>query len=388
MATAGNPGERRPAPTVLQVLPQLVTGGVERGTVDLAAALTAAGWRAVVASAGGQMAREIERAGGVHVNLPLAAKSPFRIWRNAAALATVIARYDVDIVHARSRAPAWSALLAARRTGRHFVTTFHNAYGARSALKRLYNSVMARGERVIAISDFVARHVAAAYRVPPERLRIVPRGVDVARFDPSRVSPERVIEQARHLGIRDDAAVVLLPGRLTRWKGQLVLLDAVSRLGRDDLQCIILGSGRERYRRELIAAASRLGLASACRIVEDSGDMPAAYLLADVVVSASTEPEGFGRVAVEAEAMGRPVVATAHGASLETVIPGETGWLVPPGDAAALAQALRTALGLSPERRADLGARAREFVHARFTSALMAERTLAVYREVLGETPW
>jgi glycosyltransferase involved in cell wall biosynthesis len=368
---------------VLQIVPRLVIGGVERGTVDMAAALTAAGWRAIVASEGGPMVREIERAGGVHVELPLASKNPLVMRANIGRLVELIERQTVDIVHARSRAPAWSAVSAAQRTGAHFITTFHNVYGGEGWLKRRYNGVMAEGERVIAISHFVAEHAARVYGVAPQRLRVIHRGVDVGRFDPDRVTAERVVYLARQWQLPDGAPVVMLPGRLTRWKGHIVLMEAIARLKRPDIQCLIVGSGGEKYRQELVDAALRLGLAGSCRIIEDCRDMPAAYQLADIVVSASTEPEGFGRVIVEAQAMGRPVIATDHGGARESVIDGETGWLVPPGDAASLSDAIAMLLHRSQNQRVAHGARAIDHVRAHFTTAHMTERTLDVYSEVL-----
>jgi len=286
-------------------------------------------------------------------------------------------------VHARSRAPAWSALAASRRTGRHFVTTFHNAYGAKSWLKRRYNRVMAEGERVIAISEFVGRHVGEIYGVPADRLRIVARGVDIARFDPDRTSHERVIALARQWGLPDGVPVVMLPGRISRWKGHGVLLEALRQLGRSTLHCVIVGGGSERYRRELTAAIRRRPLPCSVSVLEECRDMAAAYMLADVVVSASTEPEGFGRVIVEAQAMGRPVIASAHGGAAETVLPGETGWLVPPGDATALARALAEALDLEASQRMILAERAIAHVREEFSTSRMTERTIAVYEELL-----
>jgi glycosyltransferase involved in cell wall biosynthesis len=374
-----------PPPSVLQVVPRLASGGVERGTVEISAALVAAGWRSYVVSAGGRMVHEVTRHGGHHITLPLAAKNPISIRRNVARLAAVIEELGIDLVHARSRAPAWSAYEAARRKGRHFVTTFHNAYAAGSRLKRWYNSVMGRGERVIAISRFVAEHAIATYALPPERVRIIERGVDLARFDPQRVSQERVIRLAREWRIPDDRAVVMLPGRLTRWKGQLDLIAALARLGRRDLCCLLVGSdeGRGSFRREVEREIARRGLADVVCIVPDCTDMPAALMLADVVVSASNRPEGFGRVIVEAQAMGRPVIATDHGGARETVLPGETGWLVPPADPQALAAAIAEALALSLADRMALAERAIAHVRAKFSTALMCARTLAVYEEVL-----
>lgn len=381
-STAPAPPGTRP-PGVLQVVPRLVTGGVERGTVEVAAALVAAGWKAVVASAGGPMAREVERAGALHVELPLASKNPLTLRRNAERLAQLIRRERIDIIHARSRAPAWSALGAARRTGCRFVTTFHNAYGAESWLKRRYNSVMAQGERVIAISRFVGEHAMTVYGVPAERLRVIERGVDFNRFDPERVSHERVIRLARDWRLPDGAPLVMLPGRLTRWKGQLVLIDAMARLGREDLRCLLVGAGGGRYRRQLLDTISRRGLDRIFQLIDDCRDMPAAYMLADVVVSASTRPEGFGRVIAEAQAMGRPVIATNHGGAREIVLDGETGWLVPPEDAEALAAAVARALALSAEQRMVLAERGIAHMRQHFTTQAMTDRTIRVYEEIL-----
>jgi glycosyltransferase involved in cell wall biosynthesis len=381
---AAPPAEGRP-PTVLQVLPALVSGGVERGTVEVSAALVAAGWRSCVASAGGPLAREIERHGGEHFTLPLASKNPLAIYRNVRRLIRLIERLDADIVHARSRAPAWSALAAARRTGRHWVTTYHNPYGHGSRLRRRYNSVMGSGERVIAISHFVAAHAIETYGIAPEKVRVIQRGVDLARFDQNRVGAERLVRLAREWRLEDGRAVVMLPGRITRWKGQLDLVAALAKLGRSDLQCLFVGSdeGRRGFRRELERAILAHGLAGICHCVDACRDMPAAYMLADVVVSPANRPEGFGRVIVEAQAMGRPVVATDHGGARETVLPGITGWLTPPGDAAALAAAIAEALVLTAEQRAALAERAVAHVRAHFTTARMCEETLAVYEEIL-----
>ncbi|HUH86154.1 MAG TPA: glycosyltransferase, partial [Stellaceae bacterium] len=270
-----------------------------------------------------------------------------------------------------------------RRARCHFVTTFHNAYGGGSWLKRRYNRVMAEGERVIAISRFVAEHAMAVYGVTPEKLRIVERGVDFSRFDPERTSAERVIRLAREWQLPDGVPVVMLPGRLTRWKGQLVLIDAVQRLAERDLCCVVLGSGEQRYRRELLDAIAAKGQGGRFQMVEDCRDMPAAYMLADVVVSASTRPEGFGRVIAEAQAMGRPVIATDHGGAREILLDGETGSLVPPGDADALAAAIDRALALDGAQRAVLAQRAIQHMRAHFSTERMTERTLAVYEEIL-----
>jgi glycosyltransferase involved in cell wall biosynthesis len=375
--------EARP-PAVLQVIPSLVSGGVERGTVEVASALVAAGWTAYVASSGGPMERDLARAGVAHIHLPLASKNPLVLRRNTAALVDIIRHYRIDIVHARSRAPAWSAWKAAKRTRRRFVTTFHNAYDEKAPFKRWYNSVMARGERVIAISDFVAGYAASRYAVGPDRLRTIPRGVDLNMFDANRVNGDRVADLAARWRVPDGFAVVMLPGRLTRWKGGLDFIEAIARLDRRDLCCLLVGAEqRPGFRRELEAAIERNSLVGQFRIVEDCRDIPAAYVLADVVISASTDPEGFGRTIVEAQAMGRPVIATDHGGARETVIPGSTGWLVPPGDTAALAAAIDEALTLDPAERYALARRSRAHIAAGFTREAMCARTIEIYEELL-----
>jgi glycosyltransferase involved in cell wall biosynthesis len=371
--------------TVLQVLPSLVTGGVERGTVEITRAVAEAGGVALVASAGGRMVSAVEHAGGRHITLPLASKLPLTIWRNAARLAALILVERVAIVHARSRAPAWSAWLACRRTGAHFVTTYHGTYGEDLPFKRRYNSVMAKGERVIAASRFIAGLIVARYGVDPAQIRLIPRGVDPAVFDPGAVSADRIARVANAWCLPDGASVVLLPGRLTSWKGQQVLIEAVARLARRDVCCVLVGSdqGRRRYAAGLIRQAQALGIADRLRLAGECDDMPAALMLADVVVHASTQPEAFGRVVIEAQAMGRPVIAADLGAPVETVEQGVTGWRVPPGDAGALAAAIERALALPSDARAELGVRARDAVLRGYTVAAMQAATLAVYDELL-----
>ncbi len=378
-------GSARP-PVVLQVLPRLQAGGVERGTVDVAQALVRAGWGAVVVSAGGVMVREIERAGARHVTLPVEAKNPLVIYRNIARLGEVIAAENVGLVHARSRAPAWSAYYAARHAGVPFVTTFHGTYNFGNRAKRWYNAVMTRGDRIIAISDFIARHVVDNYHVTPEKIRVIPRGVDLVSFDPQHIGGERLATLAREWRLPDGAPVIMLPGRLTRWKGHAVLIEAVARLDRRDIRVLMVGGGDDDggYRRELASLIQRRGLEGVVRLVDHCRDMPAAYMLADVVVSASTDPEAFGRVVAEAQAMGRPVVAPDHGGAQEIVLAGDTGWLVRPGDAAALAAALDQALALDPAQRTALAERATARVRANFSRERMCGATIAVYQELLG----
>jgi glycosyltransferase involved in cell wall biosynthesis len=373
----------------------LETGGAERTTIDIAAALVQRGDRAIVASHGGRLVDELRAAGGEFVRLPVAFKNPAILLANAARLVKLIRRERVDIVHARSRAPAWSALLACKRTGNALVTTYHGAYAERSAMKRFYNSIMARGDMVIANSNYTANLIRARYGTPAERVTVIHRGTDLHRFDIRSVDPARrnVLRQA--WGIGRGQRIVLNLARLTGWKGQTILIEAatlppLSTLR--DVTIVLAGDeqGRAKYRAELKALIGSRGLDDRVLIVGHVEDAPAALAVTDVAVIASTEPEAFGRSAVEAQAMGVPVVATALGATIETILAPptvpdseRTGWLVPPGDPAALAAALAEALALPPDRAQSIASRAR--AHAEnFSTAVMQAATLAVYDKVLS----
>jgi glycosyltransferase involved in cell wall biosynthesis len=372
---------------VLQVVPALEGGGVERGTVDVAAAVVRAGGRATVVSSGGPMVRELDRAGAVHVELPVDSKNALTMWANAGRLARLVRERRIDIVHARSRAPAWSARAAARRAGVPFVTTFHGTYNSGNWVKKRYNAIMTKGDRIIAISRFIAEHMQSRYGVPAERIEVIHRGVDLEIFSPQAVPAPRILALAERWRLPDGVPVVMLPGRLTRWKGQIVFLEALARLPQVELMGVIVGGEQDRagYRAELEQRIAALGLNSRVRLVGDVRDMAASFMLADVVVSASTDPEAFGRIIVEAQAMGRPVIATNHGAAPETVLPGVTGWLVRPGDAAALAEAIRAALALDADQRRRIAEQAQFHVRRHFSKDAMCARTLALYCRVAAE---
>jgi glycosyltransferase involved in cell wall biosynthesis len=378
--------------TCLQVLPSLIAGGVERGTIDVAQALVNAGWTALVASAGGPMTRELERVGATHVQLPLKTKNPLAIRRNTELLADLIRSKNVSVVHARSRAPAWSARAAARRLNVPFVTTFHGTYGLGPfGLKKSYNRVMADGDVVIAISEFIRAHLMAEYGVHADKIRLIHRGVDLQQFDPANVSSQRLIQLALKWRLSESTPVIMLPGRITGWKGHRLLIDALALLHERDAQrqirCMMVGPTESPGLVDALTAyAEHRGVGGWVQIVQDCNDIPAAYMITDVAVSASTDPEAFGRIVAEAQAMGRPVVAPAHGAAGEIIEPGVTGWLFTPRDPVSLADALHRALALSREDRESLSTRAIERVRARFDKVEMCAKTLQVYDDVLART--
>lgn len=377
-------------PAILQVIPALDIGGAERTTIDVADALEHEGFHALVASRGGQMEPQLAATGGELIRMNAEAKGPHILLSNARMLLSLIRTRDVQLVHARSRAPAWSALWAAHWAKVPFVTTYHGIYNAGNRFKRFYNSVMARGDRVIANSQWTADHLIAEHRIDPERVRVIHRGVDTAVFDPAGVTPERIAAMRAAWGIADDSLVILLPGRLTRWKGQIVFLEALAQLARENaltqVHAVIAGDaqGRDAFADELRAKIASDGLSLHAQLADAIADMPAAYLAADIVVSASTDPEAFGRVAAEAGAMARPVIATDHGGARETVLHGASGFLVEPGSAGALAEAMQKLCGLDADMRRRMGEAGRTHVLSHFTKTKMCADTLALYHELLA----
>jgi glycosyltransferase involved in cell wall biosynthesis len=378
----------KPVPlSVLQVIPALDAGGAERTTVDVARAVVNAGGKAWIATKGGRLAAEAERAGAKIITGPFDTKNPLAMLSNARALADVIRYGGMSIIHARSRAPAWSAYFAAQRTNAKYVATYHGIYTAKNPIKRWYNSIMARGDAVIANSEFTADHVRAEHKVDASRLHVIPRGIDVHGFTPAHVGQDRVDAIRKQWKLTPGKPVIVLPGRLTRWKGQLVFIDALAKLPNRNFEAVMVGDAQERdaYVEELRAALARYGLTDIVRIPGHCSDMPAAFAVADVVVAPSIgTPEAFGRVAVEAQAMQRPIVASRLGAQTETVIDGVTGFLFPPGDADACAQAIARALALPPDQRKTMATKARQRVTKLYSVDAMCAATLRVYREVLA----
>lgn len=382
--------------TILQVVPRLDTGGSELATLEIAEALTRAGAKALVVSEGGRMARAIAQGGGEVIEMQVASKNPLTIWRNARRLTRLIRDRGVDLIHARSRAPAWSALIAARRTGIPFVTTYHGAYGEFGPIKAFYNSVMGRGDIVIANSRYTAHLMESRRGVSPDRIRTIFRGVEGAVFDPVSVPPGPVAKLRERWGVKPDTKIVMQAARLTSLKGQRDTIEAAALLARegalDGAVVIFAGDAHDKdaYRQELTDRIKSRGLEDKVRLVGHCADMPVAFLASHVALVPSLVAETFGRTSIEAQAMGCPVIVPDLGALPETIVAqgqgqtGFTGWLFPPRDIASLASRIGRALDLTPAERAAIGVRAREHVAANFTLAHMQEATLAVYDELLG----
>jgi glycosyltransferase involved in cell wall biosynthesis len=376
--------------TVLQIIPSLDAGGAEQACVDIAAGLAAAGHRAIVVSSGGVLAEKVLAAGGEFIEHPVASKNPATMLANALWLAQFIRNQKIDIIHARSRAPAWSAFWASRITRRSFITTFHAAYKFSGPVKKFYNSVMAKGDRIIAISDFIAAHIRKTYVVDAGRVRTIPRGIDLDAFMPEKVAEDRCAALRRAWGVSENEKIILCPARLSPIKGQSVLIEAMGLLPPQfaDMTAVIVGDdqGRKEYRQKLEKLIALRGLQKQVKLVSHCNDMPAAYKIASLAVAPSLIAEGLGRVPIEAMSMGVPVIASAIGGFAETIRHEKTGWLVPPNDPGRLAKTIAEVMGQTPEQRAQLTKTAMQEARVRYDKRKMVASTLAVYEEVIRKT--
>ncbi len=383
-------------PTILQIVPRLETGGAELSAIEISEAVVRAGGRALIATEGGRLEAQARAHGVEIVHMPVATKNPLRMMFNTGRLVALARDQNIALLHARSRAPAWSALWAARTLGRALVTTYHGAYSEASAVKRFYNGVMARGDIVIANSRFTAALIQRRYATPADRLRVIYRGVDGA-FRRDAVAQSRIDAVRRDWQVAAGDRVVLQAARLSDWKGQRVVVAAAGELlqrGALGAAVIVLAGdaqGRSAYREQLLGDIARGGLDGRIRLVGHVSDMAAAFAAAELSIVASTEPEAFGRAAAESQALGCPVIATRLGAPPETVLAAPdvdadqtTGWLIEAGNVQELADCLQQALTMSQAQRSAMGRRGIAHVERHFTLEDMKRQTLDVYDELLG----
>jgi glycosyltransferase involved in cell wall biosynthesis len=375
-------------PVILQILPELGSGGVERGTLEIADAIVQAGGKSLVISAGGRLVPVLEKVGATHITLPVASKNPFTIKNNARKIANIIKEQQVHLVHARSRAPAWSAYLAAKATHIPLVTTFHGTYGLSGLGKKKYNSVMVQGEVVIAVSRHIKDHILQHYEVDSKKIKVIPRGVDIAAMSPERINSNYMADLVQDWHLDDvNAPIIFFPGRVTRWKGQHVVLHALNKLKHRNFVCLFAGTTDKHpnYVRELYQLIDQYRLEKNVRFVSSTQHMAEAYYISDFVVSPSIEPEAFGRVIVEAGAMERIIITTNHGGAKETVKDGRTGFLVAPHDVDSLSQAMDYVLHMPEHKKQHMQHNARTHVGEHFSITNMQNATLDVYEKVLRQ---
>ena len=378
---------------VLQVIPKLGYGGAETGCYDIAHYLPENGCKSFIVTRGGELLKFVDKNKVKVFRLPVQSKNPILILINAIILTFIILINNISIIHARSRAPAWSCLIASKITSRKFVTTFHGTYNFKSNLKKLYNSVMVRSDLIIAGSNFIFSHIKenySNYLNQKKKLLVVFRGINVDYFDPTTKLETEEKKLLKQWEIEKDKKIILLPGRLTTWKGQEVFIEAINlaniELGYEAFYAVILGSdqGRDLYKKKLIRLSEQYRLTKQLRFIDHCKDMALAYKVSDIIVSASIEPEAFGRVSVEAQSMEKPIIASNIGGSNETVIDEKTGYLFKAGDAKSLSQKILKTLTIDETQLKLIGVEGRKNIVQKFNVEKMCFSTYSEYKRLIN----
>ena len=378
---------------ILQVIPKLGYGGAETGCFDLAHYLHEHNCKSYIVTSGGPLLKYINKKKVKILRLPVQSKNPILILLNSILLTLIIFFLNVDIVHARSRAPAWSCLIATKLTRRKFVTTFHGTYNFKSDLKKWYNSVMVRSDLIIAGSNFIFSHIKenySKYLSNKKKFLVIFRGINTDYFNPKKIKESDKNLLKKKWNITDEKKIILLPGRLTEWKGQEMFIEAISLLKKNlselEFIAVILGSdqGRKIYKKKLIRLVEQHRLSGNIIFVDHLELMPIAYEISTVIVSSSIEPEAFGRVSVEAQSMEKPIVASNIGGSNETIINDKTGFLFKAGDSKNLSEKLKEVLNLSELTLNGIGAEGRKNIIAKFNVEKMCNTTYSEYKKLIN----
>jgi glycosyltransferase involved in cell wall biosynthesis len=378
---------------VLQVIPKLGYGGAETGCYDIAHYLPENDCGSFIVTSGGELLKFIDKKKVKIIKLPVHSKNPLIIFINFLALVAIILVKNISIVHARSRAPAWSCLLAAKITGRKFVTTFHGTYNFNNKIKKFYNSVMVRSDLIIAGSNFIFSHIKdnyTKYLNAKKKLLVIFRGINVDYFDPTTKLDSDEKKLLKKWQIEKDKKIILLPGRLTGWKGQEVFIEAINlvniELGYEAFYAVILGSdqGRDLYKKKLIRITEQHRINNQVKFIDHCNDMALAYKVSDIVISASIEPEAFGRVAVEAQSMEKPIIASDIGGSNETIIDEKTGFLFESNNAKSLSKKILKVLSMDETLLQSIGKEGRKNIIQKFNVEKMCFSTYSEYKRILN----
>jgi glycosyltransferase involved in cell wall biosynthesis len=368
--------------TILQVVPALVSGGVERGTLEIAKKLVEAGFRSIVISAGGSLVTALEESGSKHIKLNVASKNPLTIWLNSKKITKIIQEEKIDIIHARSRAPAWSCFIAAKATGIKLITTFHGIYNFRTKIKKFYNGIMTEGNKVIAVSQFVKDHIIKNYKIDKSKIVLIHRGVDHREFTIEKINSEILLKYKTKYNVPANTPVILLPARMTEWKGHTILVKALEKIKHLNFYCIMAGDLAKHP-----AYVTRIkNLINECKIqnrVQLFGNEPSMinlYGISDIVISASIEPEAFGRTIIEAQSMEKLVIATNIGGAAETIENEKTGFHVDPANSQQLADKIEYCLSiLGTDNAKKIQSAARKSTIENFSLDAMLEKEMSVY---------
>jgi len=378
---------------VLQVIPKLGYGGAETGCYDIAHYLPENGCKSFIVTSGGDLLKYVDKKKVTIIRLPVQSKNPILILFNALILIGIIILNNISIVHARSRAPAWSCLLATKITGRKFVTTFHGTYNFSSKIKKFYNSVMVRSHLIIAGSNFIFSHIKENYSKyinDKKKLLVIFRGINIDYFEPGTKLENDEKKLLKKWEIEKDKKIILLPGRLTPWKGQELFIEAINlvniELGYEAFYVVILGSdqGRDLYKKKLTRLSEQYRMTKQLKFIDHCSDMALAYKVSDIIISSSIEPEAFGRVAVEAQSMEKPIIASNIGGSKETIIDNKTGYLFDSGNPKSLSDKILKVLNLSENSLKSIGVEGRKNVTNKFNVEKMCFSTYSEYKRLFN----
>ena len=372
--------------TIAQILPALNTGGVERGVVEISKALVDNNFRSIVVSYGGYMIPQITRNGGVHYTLDVHTKNPFKWPKVRRKLKLILENENVDLIHFCSRAPAWIGVPLGTILDIPIITSVHMRFRKTNFFKKYYNSILTKGDLIIAISKHIEESIKASFPKISDKIKIIHRGVDLELFNSNQINPARIIAQSKLLNLKDNLPVIIMAARPALWKGYLVLIKALSKV-EYDFQCVLIGAGdgNQKFQNILIKKIIKLKLESKIKLVNSTRDIQAAMVLGDIIIMPSLTPEPFGRIVLEAQALGKIPIAFDHGGASETIIDGKTGFLAEPVKAESLCKKISYALSLKPSKREKIGVFAKKLVSKNYSHDRMCRLTLSLYKQCIAE---
>ena len=372
--------------TIAQILPALNTGGVERGVIEVSKSLVDNNFKSIVISSGGHMETQLKRTGSIHYTLDVNSKNPMKWPKIRKKLKFILEKEKVDLIHFCSRAPAWIGFPLGIILDIPVITSVHMRFRKSNYFKKIYNSILTRGDAIIAISNHIEMSIKSIFPKVSNKIKLIHRGVDLNLFDANKIKPARIIAQSKLIGIKDSIPVIVMAARPALWKGYLVLFEALSKV-KNNFQCVLIGAadGNQKFQQQLINRIIKFNLEGKIKLVKSSRDIQAAMILGDIVVMPSVTPEPFGRIIVEAQALGKIPIAFDHGGASETIIDGKTGFLAEANNASSLAEKISFALSLKDSKRQKMGEYSKKFVSKNFSHDRMCNLTISLYKQCLAE---
>ncbi len=372
--------------TIAQILPALNNGGVERGVVEISRALVDNNFRSIVISSGGYMVPQIIRNGGIHYELDVQTKNPLKWPKIRSQLKSVLEGENVDLIHFCSRAPAWIGIQLGAILDIPIITSVHMRFRKSNVLKKYYNSILTKGNFIIAISKHIEESIKYSFPMVSGKIRVIHRGVDLDLFNPSKINPARIISQSKHLNLKDNVPVIIMAARPAMWKGYQVLIKALSKI-KHNFQCVLIGAGdgKQKFQNILIKKIIQSKLEGKIKLINSTRDIQAAMILGDLIIMPSLTPEPFGRIVLEAQALGKIPIAFDHGGASETIIDGKTGFLAEPFNTESLSEKISFALSLKPQKREKIGEFAKKIVSKNYSHHRMCNLTISLYKQTIAE---